>query len=402
MQAPQLQFTLYSKAFGLIGNVSSPMEAHVTIAANAAGTASLTVDNNDPRIAALATPGCRCVVSYRQRNSYTWTPIFSGPVDEDSGHGNAGDGTTFTVSDDWAEIFNGLIGYPKPANSIDNQGAEGVFYTQTGAAETVLKNVVTAMAARQGVPITVPATTGLGSSVTVSFRFDTLVDKLFPAVDKAGVLARVIQVGNARTLLCSAPGTVQTITEGSKVVADYEYSRKRPELTRCIVATGSATDATQRAFREYVLLEDGVTVKRVTDLAAGDVTLESALNVSKTTLVEVSGDSGTLDQLMLQTAKDTLATGSQQVSLAMTLQETPQWEYGVNYMVGDRVPVQLAGQPVITDYIRTVDFDFDREGLIVTPTVGDWASTEDAPSNALTEAVAALSKVVRTRQRNFK
>lgn len=399
--APQLQHTVWTKDYELVGNVTRIAESHITIAANTTGGGSITVDDDDPQIAALTAPGARMVCSYRPRNSWAWEPLLSGRLAQTTGQGGETRQRTVSVIDDWT-LFNELTCWPRPAQAITNQGGESVFWTQTGPAETVLKNAIHAAATRQGVAITIPASADLGDQVTVSLRFDQAVDKLFPLVDQAGLLVRVVQIGSQLTLLVTQPGPIRPVTEESGVIADHEFDTEPPTLTRCTVATGSATDSTQRAFREYVILADGQTVKQVGDLTSSDTTMETLWGFSASTFAEVSGDDGTLDQLMLQTARDTLLPAAGQLSLQLTLQETDHWQYAAGYQLGDLVPVQLAGSPLVTDRIRQVTFDQTRDGLVITPVVGAGTQADDSPTAELTKAVTKLARTVRTRQRSLR
>lgn len=390
---PPLRLTVYDKDYVRRGVVPLVTEASCTIRRNAPGEASFTVDADHPRVADLTANGARVVVSYRAVDEYV--PLFSGTVTDRTG--NAPDGTTartYTVSDDWDDIFNGVVAWPVPAAGIDSQGDESVFFTKTGAAETVLKEIVAPNVSRQGVPLTIPATTGAGSSVTVSCRFHSLAEKLFPTVDNAGVVAQVVQVGDERTLLCRAPDTLsRVITEGSGQIVDYDFQLIPPTATRVIVATGGSDSSTQRAFREYVSLTDG-TVKLLSAVTGSDVTLEQEWGRSLCSFTEVSGDEGSLSDLMLQTAKETLDEGAPTASLAVTLQDTPQWRYGVSYQLGDRVRVQLQNAPEISDFVREVSFEWTAsDGLVVSPVVGDWSDT--SADAALVKAVTSMGRVLR-------
>src|SRR5690606_27362745 len=122
---------------------------------------------------------------------------------------------------------------------------ETSYYRLSGPAETVVKTAVSANADRLGLELTVPATQGRGSNIEVSLRMHPLADRLYPAVDQAGVGVRVVEKNTpTRTLEVSEPVTGGTVLpEASEVVVQGAYQIQPPPVTRVVAGCGGAADA---------------------------------------------------------------------------------------------------------------------------------------------------------------
>lgn len=395
MYAP-LSVEVWSSTFVRKGVVGRPTTITGSVLHNAPGTMDFTVDADHPRIADLTATGARAVLSYRYAPGDTPIVLMSGTIGEVSGTGPAlSSSRTFRIRDDW-NILNDILGLANPAGTMAQQGAATAFYTATGAAETVLKTIVSANAPRQGVTLTVPTTLGRGSSCTVTLRMHPLADRLFPTLDQAGIGVRVQQQGTSRVLDVYVPTTrARVLTEQSGIVVNGDFQLTPPTVTRVIVGAGD--EGTARVFREYVSDGAGGTILNP---SAGLAGLETSLGWSRSAFVDAQDVATTdpnLATLLQQKALVALTAGGAQVSLRVTLAETAQFRFGKTYQVGDRVSVQLAGSPVLTDLIREVQFDYTADqGLVITPIVGDWSNST---SDVLYRQVAQIARAVRDSQR---
>jgi hypothetical protein len=247
-----LTITVYTKGYVRKGVVAAPTSVSVSINHNAPGTAEFTVDADHARISDLTAYGARAVVAYRYAPSSDPVVLISGPVGDTTGEGPADSAVRkFVITDDWAEIFNGIIGWPNPTGTVSQQGDDSAYFTRTGPAETVVKQIVAPNATRQGLPLTVPATEGRGAKITVSVRMHPLADKIFPAADQAGIGVRVLQLGTERTLTVYTPKSrARVLTEESGIVVGGSWQIKPPTVTR--VTIGAGGEGKLRAFYEYV------------------------------------------------------------------------------------------------------------------------------------------------------
>lgn len=373
-----LLFEIWTKDFQREGFVTRPLSATGSIKFNGAGSISFVVDADHPLMNAMTAEGARARVLYRYAPTDPAEVLLSGPLSDVSGAGaRRASLRTLRVADDWT-ILSEILGLPNPTGTMSQQGDDGAYFTSTGPAETVVKELVSLNAARQGVSVTVPTTTGLGSSVSVAVRMHPLTDRLFPAVDQAGVGVRVRQIGAERVLEVWEPATRPlTLTEESGVVADGDFQITGPAVTRVIVGAGGEGEA--RVFREFI-----------------DTDLEARFGVARCVFQDardVAATDPALETLLAARAAETLAEGAPKVALRVVLAETEEFRFGKSYELGDRVTVRLGGGPDLSDLVREIQFDYsDGDGLKITPIVGDWSESTSA---VLWRTVAVLSRSVR-------
>lgn len=373
---PPVQIVAWSKGYERKGVVPGLRSVSVVFRDNKAGDAEFTVRADHPRVGDLTADGARAVLTYTPTGG---TPeVLSGAVQEISGEGRASRSTrTFKLVDDFDDILMQTIGWPNPTGTVLQQGDDGAYYTVTGPAETVLKDIVAANTTRTGKPLVVPTSTGLGDTVTVSIRMHPLFDRLFPAVD--GLRVRVVQVGDERHLLVSERATYpRTLTEGSGVLTTNSFAIVRPTVTRVTVGAGGEGEA--RAFRQYV-----------------DAARESAFGLVREVFQDardIPAADPDLAALLQARADETLAEGAPTVSLSVDLTETERFRFGVSFTTGDVVSMQLLGLPfTVTERIREVEVSWaPDQGRKVTPRVGAVEQSADA---AMAADVVSLARAVR-------
>lgn len=378
---PPLQIEVWTKDYTRVGPITEPREVSGFIAWNGPGSFEFSAPSDNARTPALAADGARAVVTYRPDPAADSTVLLSGPVTEITGQGPTDSATRkFHIADDWA-ILNEIIGWPSPAAAITAQSTDA-YYRSAGPAETVTKAVVAANATRQGVTVTIPTSEGRGGNVDCTFRMHPLTDRLFPAVDLAGIGVRVVQIGAERVLQIIEPVTrSRVITEGSGAIVDGSFQLTAPTVTRVVVGAGGEDVA--RVFREYI-----------------DTTLEAQYGISRCKFVDardVDPADPSLAATLQKRADEALAEGAPKVSLSVELAETNTFRFGKTFDLGDRVSVQLSGSPVLSDLVREVRFEWtEDDGLKITPVVGNWDESTD---DSLYRSVASLSRAVRDQQR---
>lgn len=369
-----LVLEVYNKNFVYQGMVSRPQAASFTARHNAVGVGAFTLDSDDDAVEALVEPGARIVCRYRHNPDNPGAPmhLLGGPVSEvNLGGALAAPTRTFTVTDDW-NVLNGIILRPVPGSGLGSQGDEDTYYTATGPAETVVKTLVSANLAT--VPnLTVAATHGWGSTITVQARMNKLTDKIFPALDFAGVGISVRQVGSGLVLDAYNP-TVHTIplTVASGIVTKGEGSLLRPTVSRVLVRGGHDETTVFQAYTNSAL--------------------EAQWGFCGWEFLEVSEDPTTA--YLEAKAWEVLNAGARSASVSIELAETDDWRLGV-FNLGDQVPIELASAASIVDRIREVEVSYGvGDGLLVAARVGD---RQDEPNKVLAKA---LQKVA-AKQRNI-
>ena len=357
--------TVWDGGFGRAGWVGDPLGLSVTARHNAVSTGELTVASDHRRLPDLVAPGARVTIDY------AGSRVLSGPVRSLRGAGPASSGTvTVGVESDW-RLLHRILGWPVPGNALGSQNQ--AYDVRSGDAESVLKGFVTANAVtRLGLPVTVATNHSRGASIKVSTRFHPLADRLFPAVEEAGLGVSVVQDDATRKLVVDVyePAVYpRTLTERSGVVQDWSWSTVAPGATRVIA--GDQGEATARAFT---------------------TTIDSALETEWGDKIEVFRDArDTADATTLtQRRAETLADGAPKTGLKVTLSETSTFRYGTTVNVGDRVPLEVGPGVIITDVLREAALTWTpQDGLDVEPVIGERT---DDPSTVTAKAISALAR----------
>lgn len=343
------------------GWVGRPLDVKPTIRHNMKSTATFRVDADHDRVADLKTPGARVVI-YRHGEFQ-----MSGPVRNSTGQFVVNGALTFTVEDDFRILHNWLA-WPKPSAAVTAQDVE--YRTITGPAETVVKTVMAENAARIGFPLTVAPDQGRGAVGTYSFRFHPAYDRLFPAVDQAGIGVTVKHSGNGLLLDCYVPRNYPHLLspESGKVIGG-SYSLAAPTATRVVV--GGQGEGVARDFRTF-------------PEAGREVEWNDVIEVMRDARDSESGD------IYAQRANETLSEGAPMAGLSLELSETKHFRYGGDGLrVGDLVTALVNGQPY-ADSLREVRLSWDdKEGDLATPVIGERSDDTDTQ---LAKSLRALKR----------
>jgi hypothetical protein len=349
-----IPFTIrvYDKNFNFKAFIGNPISLTVTPRFNEIGTASFTVETDHHATPALLATGARVVI--RLRGDF----LMSGKVVRREAQGPAIDGTvTVFIKDDF-RMLSQVLGYPLPANAVTAQTSE--FGVYTGNAETVVKNMVRDnIVNRLGLPVTIAPDLFRGSAVSaIKTRFNPLFEKLFPAVEQAGIGVTFRQSGTS--IICDVyvpPVYPRTLSEDNGIITGWSWSDDDPTATHLVA--GGTGDGVARLFRE-----------------ATDTGLRTANN----DVIEMfhdarDGDTGTLLQAR---AQDALKEGVSKSGFSVTLSDSEHFRYGMGgLVVGAQVTVAI-GVATRTDILREVTMTWSRDdGLITVPSVGTLTDSTD-------------------------
>lgn len=287
-----------------------------------------------------------------ERNGVT---LLSGPV-VSINRESSGDRNTVTITgvDDtvWLERRLALpvpTGPPYTASEYDDKQA---------VAETVLRWYVDrnlgpgAVAARRLPYLTLPADLGRGSTVRGFGRFHTLMELLQPLALAGGDLGfRIVQVGAALEFQVYEPADRTSTAVFSRElgnVAGYTYSTTAPVADYVIVA--GQGEGTARSFTEGGTTADLDVYGRI----------------------EQFRDRRDIDDpaILPQALTEALAESQPGTALSISPIDTPAVSFGVEYVLGDRVTVDVEGeriQDVVREVVLTLTAD---RGEQVTPLVG--------------------------------
>lgn len=350
-----LKITVYDKAFQRKGWLGNPESVSVTPGFNVAGTADVTFASDHNRAADILTEGARLVIEYPGLA----LPLMTGPVTGVQGQGPEGQSTvTVTITDDLSILWE-TLGWQVPTAAISNQGA-AEYRTYTGNAETIIKTMVQEQAiTRFGHPLTVAPNLNRGAVIPggIKVRMHALAERLFPAVEQAGLGVRVYQSGPGLVLDVYEPRTYsKVISEAAGTLRSWKWNRANPTATD--VVGGGQGEGTARVFRSAsdpaLAALYGRKIEVFTDARNGETTAE-------------------IDQ----STGEVLFEGKPKSGLELELSETPYFRYGT-VVVGDRVTIR-PGALEITDVLRSATVSWTKaEGLKVQPVVGKLESSSDA------------------------
>ncbi|SEE82291.1 virus ReqiPepy6 Gp37-like protein [Arthrobacter alpinus] len=330
------------------GWVGNPIDLKPTPRHNMKPTATFAIDSDHLRAADLMAPGARVMI-YRHGEFQ-----MSGPVRLATGDFNMASVLTFNVEGDFRILHNWLA-WPKPTAPLTGQNVE--YRTITGPAETVVKTVMAEAATRLGYPLTIAPDLGRGAVGTYTFRFHPTYDRLFPAVDQAGIGVTVRQDGDGLLLDCYTPRDYPHIlSPASGTVIGGTYSLAAPTATRVVV--GGQGEGVARTFKGF---SDGARESEWVDI------------------IEVFQDArdSSVGDVYAERAAEALGDGAPMSGLSLELSETPHFRYGGDGLrIGDRVTARINGQ-LFTDTLREVQLSWNKDGDLATPIIGERTDDPD-------------------------
>lgn len=343
-----------------------------TIRANAISDMTLTVAASHKRAGLLAEPGARVRVKFR--GEY----LISGPLRQRAG---AGPGVTgdlvFSVQSDW-RILHNFLGYVNPAERVTSgpllrQGEESAYYSiGRKPAEAVLKDAVRKnIVERRGFGLTVAPDLGRGKVMEASFRMHPLYDRLFPAVQDAGLVVTVEQGDDGLVLDCYEPKPYPNIlTEDSRVIRKWSFNGSAPEAT-----SGALGAQGQGEQREFLAFRDPAR-----EALWGDV-----IEVFKD--ARDTSDGNTHAQRMASVLLETSGKSSLTVELAESGNFKILGPKGLR--PGQMVTARVGNGIEVTDLVSEINFSRDAEnGLQLDATIGP----KDDPLDTLMQAITSLAR----------
>lgn len=369
--------------------VGDPESFSFTFRHNQQPSGSLTLPGDHRTRRRLNVEGCRYRFYYQ--DEFGSSGVIRSYSKQGVGHSTD---FSYTLIDDW-RLFTRMIGLPVPGAAGNNQGA-AEYHRVSGPAETAVKDLLTANLTRTatvGLPVTVTATAGRGTNVTIQTRWQKIADKVFPVADLHGVGFTVRHLSGAGlTVDAYAPVTWPIrMSEDAGTIIASTYTRSLPEVTRVYVGAGG--DGTSRVTRGPFINTDAET--RIHDW------IEDFVDAR-----DINPADANLEALIAERAQDALAAGSFRAGISLDLAETPNYLYGgpKGVHVGDRIPYVLEPQdeettnaqvPVLTDVLRSATLSLTpSSGLTVTPVIGDRT---DDPDEVLNRSIATVARRQRTK-----
>lgn len=320
----------------------------------------------DTDLMAQLQPGNRIVV-VRDGAVFTAGPIEKpGPFQWEAGGGDNGGRGKVTVhfADDSA-LVAGKLAYPDPARDATTQ-TTATSWTMTASAEAVMRALVNvnagpgALAYRRVPQLVLGALAGIGSTITLTLRYDPLGDALRSAAIAGGGLGyRVAQIGTTIEFQVYAPVDRSAHVRFSRELGNLRsltFDPEAPTVTAAIVA--GQGEGTARQIRE------------VTDATAiaSWWRLEAFVDQRQTAVLAELDAAG----------REALASGGEQAKLTTVTIDTVDQRYGRDYVLGDIVAVELWPGAEVADVVRGFHFQANpKSGEVMTAVIGSQEATRD-------------------------
>lgn len=374
------RISVYNKDRVFQCQIGNPSSLETTVRHNLVSTLTMTVPLDHARVGKLMEDGARLRVSFKGEF------LLSGPIVADELSTDGKTGTYKVTVEDDSRILREVLGWPAPSAPVNDQGYRE-YKTYTGDAETILKTVVTENAVnRLAIPgLVVAPNLNRGATIPggVAFRMHPLADRLFPAVENAGLGVSVQQQGSSLVLDVYEPVThPRTLSAAGRTLRQVTMSRTRPVASR--VVTGGPGEGTARMFRTHTdeprealygmraeVFKDARDAQDDVDTGASAVAIMDARSF------------------------EALAEAGPRNGVSLTLAGSGIFKYGPGgFHVGDRVPVKVTDEITITEVIRECTLKWVSSGYAATtPVIGEL---NDQPERVTAQRIAALAR----RQRN--
>lgn len=311
-------------------------------------------------------PGNRIVV-IRDGDVFTAGPIEQAMYERSDDGENSGDGKyTVTFADDLARIAE-MVTYPNPAQTPETQSVAA--WTYSGNAELALRNLVNlnvgpgARAERRIPKLELGTLTGVGNNVTVSTRFEPILDPMRSAALAGGGLGfRTRQVDKKILFEVYAPqdksGTVR-FGFGLGNLRYLGYERTAPTGTTAIV--GGQGDLAVPAERAVL---------------ARTNTAGETLWGRRETLVSRPGSTAQAE--LQKDGDESLAEAGESARLQSSAFDSDDQRFGIHYGLGDKVSIQVWPGYEVSDLVRIAHLQaWATAGELVSVMVGTQEASRD-------------------------
>lgn len=266
-----------------------------------------------------------------------------------------------------------MITFPSPDRTPTDQN-QASYYRDTGPTEDVVRNLIYrhigngAIGGNQA-GVLVAVSQGRGTRRVSNNRFKSLLEMCQSACDLDGNFmfeSHLTDAGQPRFRFRVGDDLTREIrlSETNGALASWTLERAAPETTRVLVAgQGEGSSRT-------LVLRTG----NANDWGAGN----SVRGGLQTTVFQDRRDTDERDDLA-QAGDDTLADGAETSKITLELNDIPECRLGTDFLIGDKVTVQLADGAVIQDVVQSATIDWGADGRSLSIHVG--ATLEDPDDN---------------------
>lgn len=321
-----------------------------------------------PEVMEQLQPGARIVVI---RDGQIWT---AGPLeipqDFTWGIGESSEPDPGRVSVAFSDDLvrpAGYITWPTPGSVWSAQPAAASRQIASTNAETIIRTLVNencgpgALAARQIPNLVLDSVAGVGTTTSVTTRFEDLLAACRRvAIDGGRIGFRTRQDGAQIKFGCYAPADLTATARFSRGLGNLraiQFKLSAPTVTHALVS--GSEDATPRAFVEVADTGAASTWWRVEKHVDGSVDDDS------------TGE-------LTAAGNEELAGGAAPIELATVTIDTEDLKAGRDFGLGDKVTVELPTGLEVAEVVRSIHLQATPEsGEIVTSLVGSPEATSD-------------------------
>ena len=358
MDTTDLIIEVRDSSYNRVGQLLPKDITDLTIVAkfNEVGSWKITLPSDHPLVDSLRTPGSGLIVNGPAG------VIISGPTVSAKNVANfeSPNGVWEIEGRDDTIILTEHLAYPTPTTS-DVTLQTVAYDTITAKAETAMKHYVKANigidapTARKLSNLTVETDATLGSTLTISARFNQL-SKLISSIASIDKLGYTIEQNGSNLVFkvyqpVNRAGSIRMDIDNNQLSAT-EYLYKQPEVTRVIV--GGAGAAEQRQFIEV----------SNTDSVAGETEWARRIEV-----FHDARSSQDLTELQQAGNEELSSKGKTIKSLSVTPNDYTTMRYGTDWGLGDIVSVTVNNEEII-QIVTEVGIIVDASGVTVKATVG--------------------------------
>lgn len=329
-------------------NFNKPASGSVTLPARPEYMAQLQPGN---RLVLIRDDAIWCAGPLEIPQDFTWT------IGSDPGE------VTVNFTDDLARIA-GYLTYPDPTAAFASQvtASDATYQLTSTNAETIIRTLVNvncgpgALAARQIPSLVLDSVAGVGSTTSITTRFEALLDACRTVASGDGLGFRTRQVGSEIRFGVYAPAdrtATARFSAGLGNLRKVAFQYAAPTATSELVQGG---DTGSRAYVE-VTSGDAATWYRVEKL------------VDQTGTTDANGE-------LTQAGNLAFGDDGVQASLSTETVDTPDLHAGIDYSLGDLVTVELPTGLEVADLVRTIRLAATpTEGELVTSVIGSSDQT---------------------------
>lgn len=269
-------------------------------------------------------------------------------------------------SDDLA-VVAGYVTWPTPGSAWSAQPATASRTITATNAETIIRTLVNencgpgALTARQVPSLVLDSVASVGTSTSVTTRFEALLDTCRRvAVDGGGIGFRTRQDGTQIKFGCYAPADLTStarFSSGLGNLRSVQFKQSAPTVTHALVGGGSGGS---RVFVE------------VSDTGAASTWWRVEKFVDKG---DVANDT---NGELTAAGNEELASGAQPVELATVTVDTEDLKAGRDFDLGDKVTIALPTGLEVAEVVRSIHLQASPSGgEYVSSLVGSPEATSD-------------------------